>query len=155
DSQTLQEILDQNGVRTFNQLPRDLLEMQVGFHVVDDRFGSFFIAFFEDGPPHPRGLHAAILDRAHSKWKHALLPTELGGNTFELWERTPQYICLYSHINPSQGNFYVLSTDLKLRGDLFAESISLLPDGSIVVTSTGPHFADTHPLTMSVFSAKT
>src|SRR5262249_20358601 len=115
----LSDILSQEQLPGADQLPPEVLKMQVGFHVVNESFGSFFIAFFEEHLP---GLHAAILDRAHSKWKYALLPVELGGNTFELWERTPQYIYLYSHINPTQGNFYILSTDLKLRGDLFAES---------------------------------
>jgi hypothetical protein len=67
-------------------------------------------------------------------------------------KRTPRFIHLGFHINPSAERLVVLSRDLKFQKELYGWEVATLPDESIVLHHSQIHFAPTHWLELSVFN---
>jgi hypothetical protein len=70
-------------------------------------------------------------------------------------KRTPRFIHLGFHINPSAERLLVLSRDLKFQKELYGWVVATLPDETIVYHHSQIHFAPTHWLELSVFNPTT
>jgi hypothetical protein len=70
-------------------------------------------------------------------------------------KRTPRFIYLDSHVNPSAGRLIILSRDFKLAGTFYGWEAATLPDDTIVYHHSQIHLAPTHSLEISVFNPNT
>jgi|ERR1051326_9127813 hypothetical protein len=66
-----------------------------------------------------------------------------------------QYLRAWCHINPSAGQLFVFSKELKLVRQIYGSELLVLPDGSIVYEHNQIHFAPTDSAEISIFNPAT
>jgi hypothetical protein len=159
EAPTLQEVLRRNQIDDVRQLSRDLLNMPITSYSAEGDGREFAIAFFQAKPGNglEPPIHIVLLDRAPGKWQHATITLDdaIGVGSITSVKRTPRYIYLDSHINPSAGRLIVLSRDLKLRKALYGREVASFGIETLVYEHSEIHFAPTHFVEMSVFNAGT
>jgi hypothetical protein len=151
---TLRQALAENRMTATTGLPQSLLSTPIYGYAFDADNSEAVVAFFDQMVK----LHAARLDRKSGRWQHSVIHVDdvAGpGNSIVGLKRTPRYIYLESHINPSASRLIILSHDLKLRRALYGWEIARLPQESVVYHHSEIHFAPTHSLEISVFNPST
>src|ERR1051326_4286409 len=66
-----------------------------------------------------------------------------------------QYLRAWCHINPSAGQLFVFSKELKLVRQLYGSELLVVPDGSIVYEHNQIYFAPTDSAEISIFNPAT
>jgi len=148
---TLQQALTDNRIIATVGLPQSLLSAPIYGYAIDSDNNEAVVAFFD----RDFKLHAAALDRKSGRWRHSVIDLNDAagtGNSILDLKRTPRYIYLESHINPSASRLIVLSRDLKLRRALYGWEIARLPGENVAYHHSEIHFAPTHSLEISVFN---
>ena len=159
ETPTLREVLRQNHIDDVRQLSPDLLNMPITSYAAEGDGREFEVAFFQAKPGNrlEPPIHIVLLDRASGKWQHGTVTLDdtIGAGSITSVKRTPRYIYLDSHINPSAGRLIVLSRDLKLRKALYGWEVASFGSETLVYRHSEIHFAPTHFVEMSVFNAGT
>src|SRR5262249_29843165 len=148
------QALTENQIAPMVGLPQSLLSAPIYGYAVDADNREAVVAFFDQNLK----LHAAGLDRNAGNWQHSVIDINDAagsGNSIVGLKRTPRYIYLESHINPSASRIIILSHDLKLRHALCGWEIARLPGENVVYHHSEIHFAPTHSLEISVFNPAT
>jgi len=159
EAPTLLEVLSQNHIDDVRQLSPDLLNMSITSYSTEGDGREFAVAFYQAKPGSglEPPIHIALLDRASGKWGHGTITLNdaIGAGSITNVKRTPRYIYLDSHINPSAGLLIILSRDLKLRKTLYGWETASFGSETVVYQHSEIHFAPTHFVEMSVFNADT
>lgn len=122
-----------------------------------DEEGLFLTAYYLE---HASGglvgpIQVEMLDKKRRIWTHKEVEkgwdTCPGGGILNI-RRTKTGFCWYGHINPSAGVTFILSPTLELLGCVLGSYRGDFADGTIVYANSLPHFAPTHPGTLSLYN---
>ena len=116
DDSPLSDLLDTYGIAAQPAMPADLLNLPVrdGELSADDR--ELAVAFWQMKGDRYDTLHVVVADRTSGAWKHATFPEGMAGSAPDLatgsvtqLERTPHYVAVGMHLNPSAMSTWILN----------------------------------------------
>src|SRR5437867_11113123 len=159
---TLGDLLQANGVRNLQDLAQDILAMYIGagnlrfYDAVSNDTEFVFAGYLLLNLPGPRDqpierrIHVVSADKVSGRVRYAAVPAGISGSISKILP-AKAYLYISTHLNPSAGNMFVLTRDLKVQRELYGYPEAVLASDSIVFHNSQIHFAPTHIAELSVY----
>jgi hypothetical protein len=161
-AETLRDALAKSNISAENAALQNLDKEITSYAVLDNERESAIGYYVDDGsgflnPP----MFLDRYDKHEAHWYSAAFgsqepevvskPTDLCYGSVLAIKAKDDWLFIDTHINPSAGCLLIISRDLKLKKMLYGWYLESFSSGLVLFENSEVHFAETHPMEISVY----